>query len=80
MCWRALARATSLTSYLTGIGAVLFVVSDAAIAASKFYYETSAQEVIMSTYYAAQFLIAVSAAEEMGVEKRYKGFEYAKRK
>ena len=63
--WRALARALGSpvkSRHLTAIGAVLFVISDGLIVYNLFVQPLQAQQfLIMSTYYAAQFLISLSA-------------------
>lgn len=65
MVWRALARLDQgLVEFLTACGAVIFMISDACIGINLFYYKLShSQEIIMSTYYLAQFLIALSGAK-----------------
>ena len=71
--WRALARAWEGPSepwggagqrYLTALGALLFVVSDCIIVYNLYVRPLEAQQfLIMSTYYAAQFLISLSARQ-----------------
>ncbi|TRY72300.1 hypothetical protein TCAL_11264 [Tigriopus californicus] len=64
MCWRALARAQTWIGILTGLGAVLFVISDFVIVWNDFYQPVENQQlIIMSTYYGAQLLITLSASE-----------------
>jgi len=64
MAWQAASRAAALGScgaMLAAIGAALFVLSDASLAWNRFYRPfRAAQAVILSTYYAAQLLIAWS--------------------
>ncbi len=66
--WRALARAKgskTKTHHLTAIGCVLFVISDSIIIFDMFVRHLESQQfLIMSTYYAAQFLITLSAAQK----------------
>lgn len=69
MLWRALARAVDTKSYLASfcaLGAVLFVISDALIAVTMFLSVElpSPRLQIMITYYAAQFAIALSTADD----------------
>ena len=64
MAWRALAFSTSNAGFLTGVGGVLFMVSDSFIALDKFHRPMENPRLyIMSTYYAAQFLITLSCVE-----------------
>ena len=64
MLWQALERwgsARSHSALLAAIGAVLFVVSDAILAYNRFVQQfTLARLVNLSTYYLAQWLIALS--------------------
>lgn len=64
MAWQALARALALGTAATALaaaGAALFVVSDAALALDRFKRPfRSARAVVMTTYVAAQWLIALS--------------------
>ena len=73
MTWRALARMDrGFLQFLTGIGAVIFMISDAAIGINLFYYNIpNAQFVIMSTYYLAQFLIALTGVAEIIASKEH---------
>ncbi|XP_030080806.1 lysoplasmalogenase-like protein TMEM86A [Drosophila hydei] len=69
MLWRSLARAVdakSLLAILCAFGAVLFVISDALIAVTMFLSVDlpSPRLQIMITYYAAQFAIALSTADD----------------
>ncbi|KAI8044860.1 lysoplasmalogenase-like protein TMEM86A [Drosophila gunungcola] len=69
MLWRSLARAVDSRNFLTifcAIGAVLFVISDALIAVTMFVGVPlpCARLQIMITYYAAQFAIALSTAND----------------
>ncbi|XP_064535672.1 lysoplasmalogenase TMEM86A isoform X1 [Drosophila montana] len=69
MLWRSLARAVEIKSFLTifcAVGAVLFVISDALIAVTMFLSVQlpSPRLLIMITYYAAQFAIALSTADD----------------
>ena len=75
MGWRALARFDQgFIESLSGIGGLLFMISDGCIGVNMFYYKLSrAQEIIMSTYYLAQFLITLSAVKVIDLEKREKG-------
>ena len=72
MGWRALARMDQgMIEKLSGLGAVLFLVSDGCIAINMAYYKLpNAQEIIMSTYYLAQFLITLSACKVIDQEKK----------
>ena len=55
---------------LTGLGAVIFLISDGCIGINMFYYKLDyAQEIIMSTYYLAQFLMILSGAKIVAQEK-----------
>jgi uncharacterized membrane protein YhhN len=64
MAWAALGRATATIDdggALAAVGALLFVASDSALAWDRFKQEfRGAQAVILSTYFAAQWLIALS--------------------
>ena len=81
--WRALARAWGSPAepwrgagakYLTAIGAVLFVISDCLIVYNLFVQPLRAQQfLIMSTYYAAQFLISLSANQAISEATIYTG-------
>lgn len=66
MAWQAAGRAAALGSrstLLAALGAALFVLSDATLALNRFQRPfRAAQAVILSTYYAAQLLIAWSVA------------------
>ncbi len=65
--WRALARAKGSkvkTHHLSAVGSMLFVVSDCLIVYNMYVSALEMQQIlIMSTYYAAQFLITLSAAQ-----------------
>lgn len=70
MGWRAMAglrlvgAAWRWTELAAGSGALLFIISDLTIALNKFRFPVPyARALIMSTYYAAQMLIALSAVE-----------------
>ncbi|XP_015424064.1 PREDICTED: lysoplasmalogenase-like protein TMEM86A, partial [Myotis davidii] len=70
MGWRAIAglrlvgAAWRWTELAAGSGAVLFIISDVTIAVNKFCFPVPySRAIIMSTYYAAQMLIALSAVE-----------------
>lgn len=70
MGWRAMAglrlvgAAWRWTELAAGSGAVLFIISDLTIALNKFCFLVPySRALIMSTYYAAQMLIALSAVE-----------------
>ncbi|XP_049986786.1 lysoplasmalogenase TMEM86A isoform X3 [Alexandromys fortis] len=70
MGWRAMAglrlvgAAWRWTELAAGSGALLFIVSDLTIALDKFCFPVPcSRALIMSTYYAAQMLIALSAVE-----------------
>jgi len=64
MAWRALEQQFQMPgqkSLLALMGALLFVVSDSALALNRFRRPfAAAQLVILSTYYTAQWLIALS--------------------
>ncbi|XP_037721193.1 lysoplasmalogenase-like protein TMEM86A [Drosophila subpulchrella] len=69
MLWRSLARAVDSRNFLAvfcAIGAILFVISDALIAVTMFVGVPlpCARLQIMITYYAAQFAIALSTADD----------------
>ena len=70
MTWRALARTDNgIIEKLTGFGAVLFLISDGCIGINMFYYKIpKAQEIILSTYYGAQFLISLSACKVIDLQ------------
>ena len=72
--WRALARVDQgFIEALTGLGAVIFLISDGCIGINMFYYKLDyAQEIIMSTYYLAQFLITLSGVKTIAQEKANK--------
>lgn len=70
MGWRAMAglrlvgAAWRWTELAAGSGALLFIISDLTIALNKFCFPVPySRALIMSTYYAAQMLIALSAVE-----------------
>jgi uncharacterized membrane protein YhhN len=59
--WERLAQTGQIGSVLASVGAVFFVVSDSALALDRFRGRfESARAVALSTYYAAQWLIALS--------------------
>jgi len=64
MAWRALARwvaTDEIGSFLAFLGAMLFVISDSALAINRFVGKyRAAQALILSTYFCAQWLIALS--------------------
>jgi uncharacterized membrane protein YhhN len=64
MAWAALSRATTTVDgggVLAAVGALLFVASDSTLAWGRFRGEFgSAQAVVLATYFAAQWLIALS--------------------
>jgi uncharacterized membrane protein YhhN len=64
MAWAALSRAAATiddSGALAAVGALLFVASDSALAWDRFKREfKAAQAVILATYFAAQWLIALS--------------------
>ena len=81
MAWRAVARFQKYDDWpwtsLSGVlGALFFVVSDTVIAVDKFSYPVPySHQVIMTTYYAAQMLIALSVVDSqaeyaMDISKR----------
>ena len=58
---------------LTGLGGIIFLISDGCIGINLFYYELEyAQFIIMSTYYLAQFLITLSGVKTIAQEKANK--------
>ena len=72
MTWRALARIDNgIIDKLTGLGAMLFLISDGCIGINMFYYKIpKAQEISLSTYYGAHFLISLSACKVIHGQKR----------
>ncbi len=64
MGWMAIERlnsAPTLGTVLAAIGAILFMISDAVLALNKFKKSFfSAELIILTTYYTAQWLLAVS--------------------
>ncbi|XP_071809777.1 lysoplasmalogenase TMEM86B-like isoform X2 [Asterias amurensis] len=72
MLWRAMARITisnktSWTRLYAFFGAALFLVSDTVLSVNLFADPVPhAQYIIMTTYYLAQLLIAVSVVKELG--------------
>ncbi|XP_037952135.1 lysoplasmalogenase-like protein TMEM86A isoform X2 [Teleopsis dalmanni] len=71
--WRALARATIKKDFLStfcAFGTIMFVISDGLIAVDMFMTSIPYSRIlIMSTYYVAQFGIALSTANEVKVKK-----------
>ena len=58
---------------LTGLGGIIFLISDGCIGINLFYYELKyAQFIIMSTYYLAQFLITLIGVKTIAEEKANK--------
>ena len=58
---------------LTGLGGIIFLISDGCIGINLFYYKLEyAQFIIMSTYYLAQFLITLSGVKTIAEEKANK--------
>ncbi|XP_032312381.1 lysoplasmalogenase-like protein TMEM86A isoform X3 [Drosophila ananassae] len=79
MLWRSLARAVDVKSFLAifcAVGAILFVISDALIAVTMFVGVPlpCARLQIMITYYAAQFAIALSTADEGSSKDQSRSF------
>lgn len=79
MGWRAMAglrlvgAAWRWTELAASGGALLFIVSDMAIALNKFCFPIPySRALIMSTYYAAQMLIALSAVESREPAEDYR--------
>lgn len=79
MGWRAMAglqlvgAAWRWTELAAGGGALLFIVSDMAIALNKFCFPIPySRALIMSTYYAAQMLIALSAVKSREPAEDYR--------
>ncbi|XP_016952225.1 lysoplasmalogenase-like protein TMEM86A [Drosophila biarmipes] len=75
MLWRSLARAVDSRTFLAvfcAVGAILFVISDALIAVTMFVGVPlpCARLQIMVTYYAAQFAIALSTADDVPAPQR----------
>jgi uncharacterized membrane protein YhhN len=70
MAWQAAGRAAiveTIPAYAAATGAALFVVSDATLAINRFGKPfRTAQALVMSTYVAAQALIALSVLERAG--------------
>ena len=65
MTWRAWERAAQgpgMATRLACVGAILFLISDSALALNRFVAKyKGAQALILGTYFAAQWLIAMSA-------------------
>ncbi len=62
--WERLSQTGEIAALLASTGAVLFVVSDSALALGRFRGRfRSARAVTLSTYYAAQWLIALSVTK-----------------
>jgi uncharacterized membrane protein YhhN len=62
--WERLIQTGQIAALLASVGAVLFVVSDSTLALGKFRGRfRSARAVALSTYYAAQWLIALSVTK-----------------
>ena len=74
MGWRALAKmGQGFVEKLAGLGAVLFMISDACIGINLFYQKLDhSQEIIMSTYYLAQYLITLYGAKLINIERKEK--------
>ncbi|GJQ68637.1 putative YhhN family [Trypoxylus dichotomus] len=76
MVWRAWARLTtkenwSWSKLLTALGATIFAISDLLLALNKFIVDiTYSRELVMSTYYFAQLLIALSVLEPRSPTKQ----------
>ena len=66
MAWRATARwaaTREVGALLALVGAILFVVSDSALAINRFVGKyKAAQALILGTYFCAQWLIALSVS------------------
>ncbi|XP_065367945.1 lysoplasmalogenase TMEM86A [Calliphora vicina] len=79
MCWRSLARAVDRKCFLAifcAVGSVFFVISDGLIAVDMFLIKVpNARIWIMTTYYLAQFAIALSTANELAKKKSPKNFK-----
>jgi uncharacterized membrane protein YhhN len=65
MAWRAWERSVQVPGMaprLACVGAILFLISDSALALNRFVAKyKGAQALILGTYFAAQWLIAMSA-------------------
>ncbi len=70
MAWQALGRwsaAATTPAFLAAIGALLFVISDSLLALDRFRQKFQAARVlVLTTYWAAQWLIALSASQAVG--------------
>ncbi|KAI8123232.1 hypothetical protein FF38_11679 [Lucilia cuprina] len=79
MCWRSLARAVDSKCYLhifCAVGSVFFVISDGLIGVDMFLIKVPHARIwIMSTYYLAQFAIALSTATELTKKKSPKNLK-----
>jgi hypothetical protein len=73
--WRAMARINGFFSLLTALGALIFVASDTLIAVNKFAFTVPySQTLIMSTYFAAQYLIGLSVLGDHS-RRQYKTYK-----
>ncbi len=62
--WERWYRIQQSVAFLASMGAVLFIISDSVLAWNRFRSKAkNAQTVILSTYYAAQWLIALSVGQ-----------------
>ncbi|KAM7360553.1 lysoplasmalogenase TMEM86A [Cochliomyia hominivorax] len=83
MCWRSLARAVDAECFLhkfCALGSVSFVISDGLIGVDMFLIKIPYARIwIMSTYYLAQFAIALSTAVECDKRKSPKNLKGLRR-
>jgi len=64
--WERLVRTGQTGALLASVGAVLFIVSDTSLAVNRFRTQfKSAQVLTLGTYFAAQWLIALSVAQKL---------------
>jgi len=64
--WERVGQTGQIAALLASVGAVFFVVSDSALAIDRFRGQfKNARAVVLSTYYAAQWLIALSVAKSV---------------
>ncbi|XP_040569907.1 lysoplasmalogenase TMEM86A [Lepeophtheirus salmonis] len=70
--WRSIARASNFIESMSGIGFVLFAISDTALIITRYYVDLKMMGsiLIMATYYLAQYFISLGVFANMELSKK----------